>query len=134
MQVLAPEEKLQRKRDRNCRWRRANKDKQAIYARRYHLKHKNSAAPIRGPKGRRKEWQISKERVATVLAHQNGGCAICEKPLNGKHRRGPQRDHDHKTNRLRGILCIGCNRGLGFFCDSIKNLEKAIVYLEVSML
>ena len=60
------------------------------------------------------------------------GCSICRAQLSAyssnKRERG-HIDHDHKTGIVRGILCDLCNKGLGQFKDSIKNLENAITYL-----
>ncbi len=39
-------------------------------------------------------------------------------------------DHDHKTNQIRGLLCVNCNAGLGQFKDKVQFLAKAIVYLD----
>jgi hypothetical protein len=38
-------------------------------------------------------------------------------------------DHCHKTNKIRGMLCNHCNRGLGHFKDNPDLLEFARIYL-----
>lgn len=40
-------------------------------------------------------------------------------------------DHDHRTMKIRGLLCSICNRGLGYFKDSPELLRKAANYLEI---
>lgn len=57
---------------------------------------------------------------------QGGVCAIC-----GKKEPGVELavDHDHKTNRRRGLLCRFCNAGLGYFRDDPERLRAAIRYL-----
>lgn len=39
-------------------------------------------------------------------------------------------DHNHKTGKVRGVLCGSCNKGLGGFKDNIKLLKRAIKYLK----
>lgn len=39
-------------------------------------------------------------------------------------------DHNHSTNKVRGVLCSNCNRGIGHLQDSPVLLQKAIQYLE----
>lgn len=39
-------------------------------------------------------------------------------------------DHCHKTNKIRGLLCINCNNGLGAFKDNVFSLNRAIQYLK----
>lgn len=38
-------------------------------------------------------------------------------------------DHDHKKNKIRGMLCNRCNQGLGQFRDDPDLLEFARIYL-----
>ncbi len=65
-----------------------------------------------------------REVRARFLARQNGKCAICGAD-------GPTHlDHDHQTGEYRGVLCLGCNVGLGHFRDDPKRLGEAIRYLD----
>ena len=65
--------------------------------------------------------------VMRLYRDADGKCGIC-----GQERgeRNHALDHDHKTNKLRGILCHKCNVGLGYFADDINRLRSAIAYLE----
>jgi hypothetical protein len=41
-------------------------------------------------------------------------------------------DHDHRENKIRGILCNRCNKGLGLFRDNPDFLEYARIYVLTS--
>ena len=58
-----------------------------------------------------------------MLAAQEGRCAICNNPAKCV-------DHDHATGKVRGILCAGCNRALGFMFDKPALLRRGAEYLE----
>ena len=68
---------------------------------------------------------ITDEQFVILLNNQNYQCAICGDIIT----HASHLDHDHKTGKIRGILCPQCNHGLGQFKDSIFNLSKAIDYL-----
>lgn len=67
------------------------------------------------------------------LEQQRHACAICGEPERSSIRGRIVRlavDHRHDTNRVRGLLCGTCNRGIGFFRHSEELLMKAIAYLK----
>jgi uncharacterized protein YlaI len=57
---------------------------------------------------------------------QNGRCAICRKSLEYAD---VHTDHDHVTNRVRGLLCPLCNSRLGF---AEKYFRSIFLYLGLS--
>lgn len=71
------------------------------------------------------------EDYDALLKLQNGRCGICERLPNWTLATWKrfQVDHDHKTGRIRGLLCSHCNTGLGHFLDNVNSLERAIVYI-----
>jgi nitrate/TMAO reductase-like tetraheme cytochrome c subunit len=77
----------------------------------------------------RRTYGISMEDFDALVEFQNGNCAVCFKPLEVMNRRA-NIDHDHETNEVRGILCTGCNTGIGHLGDNIEGLKRALYYLE----
>jgi len=63
---------------------------------------------------------------------QNGRCAICDCKLilGGKKKNSVHIDHCHKNGRVRGLLCFGCNLGIGFLGDDPNRIRRAAEYLE----
>lgn len=62
-----------------------------------------------------------------MLVQHNNVCAICL----GINKNGWRLavDHDHKTGKIRGLLCGNCNRGIGHLKESKFNFEQSIRYL-----
>jgi hypothetical protein len=92
-------------------WARKNPDKVRAKAVRQHLK----------------TFGLTLEKWQAMHDAQAGVCAIC----GGKERRGHALsvDHCHQTNKVRGLLCGDCNRGLGLFRDNPEALVRAAEYL-----
>lgn len=75
-------------------------------------------------------YGMTAEEFDARLAAQGGVCAICGTPeWNGKGDH-PHVDHCHETSQVRGLLCRGCNNGLGNFGDDPARLRAAADYLE----
>ena len=81
------------------------------------------------------DWKSATEKYAELLTAQNGVCALCGCAETRLH---PSTgtvwdlavDHCHTTNKVRGLLCNACNRGLGLLDDSVEGLQRAVEYLK----
>ncbi len=72
------------------------------------------------------------EQYDELFKLQRGLCAICKEPekeqLHGVIKRLAL-DHNHKTGKIRGLLCARCNKKLGFLEDK-EFVELAMNYLK----
>jgi hypothetical protein len=60
---------------------------------------------------------------------QGGVCAICGKPQQSHNGRRLDVDHDHKTGKVRGLLCNKCNTVIGLIYEDHDILLKAATYI-----
>jgi dCMP deaminase len=72
-------------------------------------------------------YGMTPEQYEALFVLQGGMCAICHNPPLGKENLSV--DHDHKTGKVRGLLCQNCNRAIGGLQESMGNLRGAINYL-----
>lgn len=74
------------------------------------------------------KYRLSLPEFNELLKKQKNRCAICRIRFDvTKHRHV---DHNHKTKKIRGILCRSCNLMIGQSKDNPKTLRKAAIYLE----
>ena len=96
------------------KWRKENPDKFKKSQRRRKLK---------------REYGITIDDYDAMLKKQGYCCAICGSARpDGKG--NFHIDHNHKTGKIRGLLCYKCNSVLGYAHDNIKILMCAIEYLQ----
>lgn len=109
------------------RWRAANKDR----VREYNKNHRHYYDPVKArAKALRRKFGITQEQYEAMRAAQKNRCAICA--TNRPGGKGDWHvDHDHRTKRVRGLLCQNCNVGLGNFKDSPERLRSAAKYLKL---
>jgi uncharacterized CHY-type Zn-finger protein len=74
----------------------------------------------------KRKYGITLEQEIAIKMSQNNKCAICNDELK-KH---AHIDHDHKTGKVRAILCLECNTGLGKFKENPKIFKSALKYLQ----
>jgi hypothetical protein len=73
---------------------------------------------------RRWKYGLTAEQFSAMLAAQRGCCAIC-----GEHMGTPCVDHDHTTEKVRGLLCKECNWAIGFLHDNAVRMDRAAAYI-----
>jgi len=75
-----------------------------------------------------RKYGLTSSAFSTLLRGQKNRCAICRHKFTMDKK--PAVDHDHKTGKVRGLLCTNCNRVLGNAKDDVNVLFTAIQYLE----
>ena len=74
------------------------------------------------------KYGISPSEARALAIGQDYRCAICGKSEE-ENGRNLAIDHDHKTGKIRGLLCTTCNIGLACLEIDPDWAEKALAYL-----
>lgn len=72
-----------------------------------------------------RKYGMSLEEWLALFERQGSRCACCGATSPGS-KIGWTTDHDHETNKVRGILCHVCNLRLGQLGDSRDVVEKRV--------
>lgn len=72
-------------------------------------------------------YDLTEEDVRAMLVAQEFRCKVCATSISMETR---HIDHDHRTKKVRGLLCGQCNVALGMAKDDPERLRKLAVYLE----
>ncbi len=75
----------------------------------------------------KRNYKLTPLEYQNMLNKQGGVCAICFKGNDNGRRLSV--DHDHKTGKIRGLLCNNHNVAIGHFRDNVQDLNSAIYYL-----
>lgn len=79
-------------------------------------------------------YGLTVEQYDELDRFQESKCAICGNLSTTPHNKSKKIrrlsvDHDHKTGRVRQLLCMNCNIGIGKFNDDPALMKKALDYL-----
>jgi hypothetical protein len=78
----------------------------------------------------REPRQTERERFRRERLEERPTCEICDAPFgDAKDQNGPCVDHCHRTGKVRGVICQGCNKALGFIKDRPETAERMAAYL-----
>lgn len=111
----------------------ARRQKDPAYRARKAAYHRKWAQTETGKRAKKRamlknRYDFSLEEHDAMLLAQGNKCKICLVPFDGNSL--IHVDHCHTTNKVRGLLCFGCNTGLGSFKDDPVLVAAALLYLE----
>lgn len=112
-------------RERARNWKRENPER---YLENQRKRRQRPEVKLRERAGHlKRKYGITLQDYERMLDEQGGCCAICRRPP----REGATLhvDHEHDTERVRGLLCFTCNNALGDFEDDPAALRAALSYL-----
>ena len=115
------------RKDYDKKWRADNKDKTKKTKEKWLLKNQDYRQIVSVRSHLKRKYGMTIEEYERMVENQNGVCAICKKPDTIARL---SVDHNHKTKKIRGLLCRNCNSVLGLAKDSPIILESAIKYLK----
>jgi hypothetical protein len=108
----------------NQRWYYRHRDSVLSHQRKWRKEHPDNVKNVR----LKNSFGITLDDYNKMFQNQRGCCLIC-----GKHQSNLVRrlsvDHNHKTERIRGLLCSKCNCILGNCDEKIDILQSAVDYL-----
>jgi hypothetical protein len=114
----------------------------AAYMKEYRKRRKVLGIPIKdapsweeNQRNRYRRYGLTESSYLALYAQQCGCCAICRQPIKEKNTKEDRTfnthiDHCHTSGKVRGLLCSGCNLGLGHFKDDADRLQRAAGYLK----
>ena len=94
-------------------WRKRNPERHKTTAKRYKLK---------------QQYGITLEQYNSMFDEQKGCCYICHKNQS-ECKRKLNVDHNHKTGRVRALLCGGCNSMIAHSKENVDTLLAGVEYL-----
>jgi len=85
----------------------------------------------------KRHYGITLDEYNSMYVSQDGKCKICGGDTPNRNWKDGRIqymklfvDHDHKTGRIRGLLCNTCNQGIAALKENVTVLANAIAYLK----
>lgn len=114
-------------------WTQRNREHVAGYQKEYMAEYsqKETSQYETWTRNLRRNYQMTPEDFNALWDAQEGKCAICGNAMKprGRTKDAVGVDHNHATGKVRGLLCRGCNHGIGNLQDDPRILKAAAQYL-----
>lgn len=86
-----------------------NKEYHARRSKKYYQQNKESMLESAWKRHLRRKYGLEYEDFLSMVKGQGNACKICHQQFGELRSRKVHVDHDHKTGKVRGILCKFCN-------------------------
>jgi hypothetical protein len=106
-------------------WRRANPERYLETQRAYKAANRQRLQKQHRDRHLKKSYGIVSEEFDLLVMAQMNLCAICFRYFGGSL----HVDHDHRSGKIRGLLCGKCNKAIGLFDDKPQLADSAAKYL-----
>jgi hypothetical protein len=110
------------------KYREENRERRTAYQYAWKEKNPEQWKALQRKAALKRKFGISLDEYNKTLESQGNRCKICQLSKD-ESKVNFAVDHDHKTGRVRGVLCRDCNMGLGKFKDDSTLLSRALAYL-----
>jgi hypothetical protein len=117
------------------KWRKEHASWLKEYQKKWYQEHKEELKEGRREESLKRSYNISIQEYNLLLGKQEGRCAICGAVESTKHHKSKRVvrlavDHNHKTGKVRGLLCLACNHAIGGLKDDPELVFRAANYLK----
>jgi len=117
------EKNRERKRQLDREWNLVNNERARESKRAYYRRNIEKIRAGVAVRGRKTRYNLTDEQYQKMLNEQGRKCAIC------KEQKRLCVDHCHKTGKIRGLLCFGCNLDIRILEGPPEKLRSAQKYL-----
>ncbi len=126
----SPRDPMKRKAN-DLKYRTAHRERRNSYFRKYNVENREAIRERKVINRWDDQFAWDAGTAEWVLA-TSFTCLICDKPFDATASMKKVMDHNHQTNRFRGVIHNRCNVGIGHLRDSADLCLKAAAYLQAA--
>lgn len=108
------------------------KDCSSLVINDHNSKNKNKRKEVLLKSRLKRKYKTTIDEFKKMYYTQNNTCSICKLVFDDIYDSRVCVDHDHRTGKIRGLLCNKCNSAIGFLNEDVETLNRAIEYLKRS--